>query len=112
MSRWSAAATGAAVYPEDRDLYSSANGRLRFRSGRVGRIRAVCAVSDSDLGIARTLVLTYRDAGRADQGQGGDRSTEESEQTDWKHQRYHWCELGEQSGDRRQFQDRFRARTG
>ena len=68
---WSAAATGAVPYAEDLALYSSANGRLRFKAGATGRIRVVCNVTNvRDLESVRHLHVTYRDAGRApEQGQ-------------------------------------------
>jgi hypothetical protein len=68
---WSAAATGATPYAEDAGLFSAANGRLRFRPGATGRIRFVCDVTNvQELDSVRHLNLTFRDAGRAEQGQG------------------------------------------
>jgi hypothetical protein len=65
---WSCAATGATPYFDDiaADLYSNANGRLRFREGKTGTINAVCDVQNvRDLASVRHLRITFRDAGRA-----------------------------------------------
>jgi hypothetical protein len=65
---WSCAATGATPYFDDiaADLYSNANGRLRFREGKTGTINAVCDVQNvRDLASVRHLRVTFRDAGRA-----------------------------------------------
>ena len=60
---WSASAAGATPYFDaiQRDLYSNANGRVRFKDDKTGTIHLVCNVT-TVVGDPDHLRLTYRNA--------------------------------------------------